>query len=315
MAVEFGSTIKSVKRHPTTQKPLSANGQSLPFLQESVYHPFFNALFTDQCAKFVVHRPFFAVRRFTVELLAAGTYFWIIKFKAMRTYKNRSRFALGIVLIAIGLVFFAGNFGLIAAPIFDVLTSWPMILVAIGLLNLLKKQYTPAAILFAVAAYFLLPKVVPELTSEQVWRYWPLLLVFVGLVFIFNRRNNNFHFEPEINQNTQDVIDDVALFGGSVSQIESQNFKGGKVTAIFGGSEIHFARAKMSDEGAVIDMAAVFGGVKLVVPRDWNVKVEVTSIFGGFTDKRLYVNDTNPNAKVLRIKGAAVFGGGELANA
>lgn len=200
---------------------------------------------------------------------------------------------------------------MISDPLFDILTSWPMILVAVGLLNLLKKQYTPALILFAVASFFLLQK----FSDVNIWRYWPLLLVFVGVVFVFNRRSNTFHCEPVMNQNSQDVIDDVALFGGSVSQIESQNFKGGKVTAIFGGSEIHFARAKMSDEGAVIDLAAIFGGVKLVVPREWNVKVEVTSVFGGFTDKRLYVNDTNPAAKTLRIKGAAVFGGGELVNA
>ncbi|MFT3740686.1 MAG: DUF5668 domain-containing protein [Breznakibacter sp.] len=229
----------------------------------------------------------------------------------MKTHKHRSRFALGVVLIAIGFVYLAGNFGMISEPLFDVLTSWPMILVAIGLLNFAKRQYTPAFILFGVASFFLLQK----FTDVDIWRYWPILLVFIGLVLIFNRRSNTLHCEPVMNQNSQDVIDDVALFGGSVSQVESQNFKGGKITAIFGGSEMHFARAKMSEDGAVLDVAAIFGGVKLVVPRDWNVKLEVTSIFGGFTDKRLYINDAAPSAKTLWIKGAAVFGGGELTNA
>ena len=94
--------------------------------------------------------------------------------------------------------------------------------------------------------------------------------------------------------------------------MESQNFKGGEITAIFGGIEVQLTRANISDEGAVIEMTAIFGGLKLIVPRDWVIKVEVVSIFGGFTDKRLYSSPNPTQNKVLYIKGVTVFGGGEL---
>jgi predicted membrane protein len=63
----------------------------------------------------------------------------------------------------------------------------------------------------------------------------------------------------------------------------------------------------------VIDMFTLFGGSTLVVPRNWEVKVEITSIFGGFDDKRMYEKqETSADDKILIIKGLAIFGGGDL---
>ena len=57
----------------------------------------------------------------------------------------------------------------------------------------------------------------------------------------------------------------------------------------------------------------MFGGGNLKVPPDWNVKVSVTSILGGFSDKR----NTDPNKiadprKELIINGVVILGGGEV---
>lgn len=232
----------------------------------------------------------------------------------MDNLKNRNRFGLGLVLISIGLVFFAGNFGLIPQSIYSVLTSWPMILVAIGLLNLFNGKYTPALILFAVAAYFLIPSIVPGVDMHDFRKFWPLLLIVIGIIVIMRRNKPNRSWEPSVTTNSQDYIDDVAILGGSVTQVETPNFKGGKITAIFGGSEIHLTRSQLSPEGASLEMVTIFGGSKLIVPRDWNVRVEMVNILGGFADKRMYVNNDNPQRNVLVIKGVAIFGGGELSN-
>jgi hypothetical protein len=57
----------------------------------------------------------------------------------------------------------------------------------------------------------------------------------------------------------------------------------------------------------------VFGGCKLIVPADWEIKVEVNAVFGGFSDKRLNLPTiTEKSGKILIIKGVAVFGGGEI---
>ncbi|MBW7839431.1 MAG: hypothetical protein H3C36_07295, partial [Chitinophagaceae bacterium] len=61
---------------------------------------------------------------------------------------------------------------------------------------------------------------------------------------------------------------------------------------------------------AVLEINNVFGGTKLVVPSDWNVKNEVTAIFGGIDDKRKYLANIVPDPeKSLLIKGSCLFGG------
>lgn len=219
--------------------------------------------------------------------------------------------SVGIFLIIIGLVILAGNLGWIPYHIYDVIWSWPMILVAIGLFNLLKRELTAAIIFLAIGGYFMLPDLFPYADIDFIFKLWPLLLVLLGAsLFLRKRRTPNF-LTSKVGDN--DVIDEVNVFGGGVSQIKSENFKGGKITAVFGGSEISLEQCKLSPEGAVIDLVAVFGGTKIVIPRDWNVKTEITAIFGGFTDKRTFLSEhAYDPSKTLIIKGVTIFGGGEL---
>jgi predicted membrane protein len=112
---------------------------------------------------------------------------------------------------------------------------------------------------------------------------------------------------------TRDKIDDVAIFGGGNKIITSENFRGGNVTAVFGGSEINLMNCKLAEGENVVDMLCIFGGSTLIIPSDWNVIVSVTSIMGGFSNKIVKnparVTDTT---RSLHIKGLALFGGGEV---
>ena len=90
-------------------------------------------------------------------------------------------------------------------------------------------------------------------------------------------------------------------------------FSGGNITAVFGGSEIILKGCKLSEGTSSIDILAVFGGTTIIVPNDWNVVMNVTSIFGGFSNKSVKDPSMFPDqSKTLIIKGLVVFGGGEL---
>lgn len=82
-----------------------------------------------------------------------------------------------------------------------------------------------------------------------------------------------------------DILDSVNVFGGSHQRIFSKNFKGGDVIAIFGGCDINLTQADFTDT-ITLDVVAIFGGCKIIVPPGWEVKSEVTAIFGGMDDKR-----------------------------
>ncbi len=232
----------------------------------------------------------------------------------MNDIKNKgNRASIGLFLIIGGLVLLLGTLGYLPFQITDVLFSWPMILVGIGLFNLAKKEYTAAIILLAVGGFFILPDLFPYIHYRDIFRFWPLLIVLAGLLFFLRKKPVFNHRSTDMN--ADEVIDEINIFGGGASQVESQNFKGGKITAVFGGSELSLERCRMSEEGAVLDLVTIFGGTKIVIPKDWNVRTEVVSIFGGFADKRTYFNDSvSDPSRTLVIKGVAIFGGGELRN-
>ena len=84
--------------------------------------------------------------------------------------------------------------------------------------------------------------------------------------------------------------------------------------AIFGGSNFNMTRAKLAPGKNYIDVFVVFGGMKFVVPEDWNIKIEVVSIFGGMSDKhRTHIPEGMSHSEgQLIIKGFVLFGGGEI---
>jgi hypothetical protein len=110
-------------------------------------------------------------------------------------------------------------------------------------------------------------------------------------------------------------FDDFVIFGGREIVVNSQNLVGGKSTAIFGGSEYDLRSSKLSENGAVVDCLSVFGGTGFKIPPDWNVKNEITTIFGAFTDKRgAVIPDIENLSKTLVIRGFTAFGGVEIKN-
>jgi len=236
------------------------------------------------------------------------------EFTNRKNHPNRKlhRGTAGLFLIIVGLVLLLGTLDVLPYRISNVLFTWPMIFVGFGLFNLVKREYTAAIILLAIGGFFIAPDLFPYVDFRDIFKYWPLLLVLIGLSIYFRKKPQIDH---NISATSDEIIDEVNVFGGGVTQIESNNFKGGKITAVFGGSEINLERCQMSDQGAAIEMVTIFGGAKLIVPRGWNVKTEVVSIFGGFADKRTYYDETVADpSKILLIKGVAIFGGGELRN-
>ena len=142
--------------------------------------------------------------------------------------------------------------------------------------------------------------------------FWPSIFIIIGIIFIFSKRKgwNSVSSSPQVGD---DYIDYVNVFSGGERQIVSENFRGGKVTAVFGGSEIDLTKAKLAPGVSELEIACVFGGATIIVPDDWYVKIEVVPVLGGFGDSRkLNPGRTVDTTRQLVIKGAVVFGGGEV---
>ena len=222
-----------------------------------------------------------------------------------------SRTFLGIIFVVVGAVLIARNFGWLDSELSGYLISWQMLLIVIGLFNLIRKSYTASIFLISIGLFFLID--FPDNFREN---FWPAIIILVGVTFILQWRRGPHHkhnqgFGNEYSDTT-DYIDETAIFGGRNFSVVSDNFTGGKITSIFGGSKINLLYAKPVP-GCTIDVANIFGGTKIIVPEDWNVKIEVVPIFGGFDDKRgASVISRTSGGKVVLIKGTCIFGGGEI---
>ena len=220
------------------------------------------------------------------------------------------RLMTGAILLATGGLLLLSNFNLLSWYLEDIIFSWQMLLIAIGFISLAGRNYTGAIILFSIGGFFLLPDIFTNLNVNFVSVFWPLVIIVIGLTLILGRRN--FTGSKKNREFTDNYVDEMNIFGGSERIITSEFFEGGRITSIFGGSTINLKNVKLKNGYAEIEMTSIFGGAKIYIPENWDVRIEATSIFGGINDKRqIDISEPN-NGNTLVIKGAAIFGGGEI---
>jgi predicted membrane protein len=194
-----------------------------------------------------------------------------------------------------------------------------LILVTIGVLSLIHKGGRGPGFIFILVGGLIYIKKIGLISGDLMKYFWPGVLILIGILIILRRKSygkceewsDEHDKNPDVEGNN-DILDEIAIFGGSDKIIHSNNFKGGKITAIFGGSNLNFLRVKLSKGSPVIDVVAIFGGMKLIVPEEWNVRIEVVSIFGGFSDKHKIKPADSAEKNQLIIKGLVIFGGGEI---
>ena len=224
-------------------------------------------------------------------------------------YRPERKLLLGFILVFIGLAFIADRSGLIPHYIRSILFTWQAFIILLGVVFVSNKEKRATGyLLILVGVVFIIPEIfdVPYSTRKL---FWPLILIIIGFVLIFGSRfRRNFTVESE--ESALDYIDDVNIFGGHERIITTQNFRGGRVLAVFGGGEYDLRQSLISKEGAKLEVVNIFGGSSFIMPEDWNIKIEVAGIFGGFSDKRRISNISHD--KTLVIKGIAIFGGGEI---
>jgi predicted membrane protein len=219
---------------------------------------------------------------------------------------------IGVVLVLAGLFLVIRNTGFFPEFIDNVIFSWPMLLIAIGfVMTLGATEKSAGVIVMAVGGFFMIPLVFRE-TFHMYNMFWPSIFIIIGIVFIVSRRRG-WNTASSKGIVGDDYVDYVNVFSGGERQIVSQNFKGGKISAVFGGIELDLTKANLAPGASELEIACVFGGATIIVPDDWYVTIQVTPILGGFSDSRkLNPGRSVDSSKHLLIKGAVIFGGGEV---
>jgi len=231
----------------------------------------------------------------------------------MRNQKS-GRTLLGFIFIIIGGVFLLQQTDIgLPFEIPSFLFKWPMILILLGLFFLFTRENrTTGLILLCIGLVFLAPYVFGVGLSVVITYAIPIFLIIAGLVFLFPRTLGGIKKKGNwVNKETDKTVNAFHVFSSGKTLIQSEEFIGGEVVCVFGGSDIVFHESTVIQEAAFLEVSCIFGGCNVYVPEDWTVETEISNIFAGVEDKRYKSGRiTKPNpSKVLHIKGSLIFSG------
>jgi len=240
-----------------------------------------------------------------------------------RHLPHRHGIVLAFLMIGAGVVLFLDNIGLF--HFHDIWRYWPVALIAIGVSKLFETRGTGgvvwAATWMVVGTAFLLDNLGIWHASWNM--IWPLGLIAIGVLMLVNalerRRSPE---DPACVKTYSDTSSDNMLrawatFSGLKRRLDTQNFQGGEMLAVFGGIEVDLRRANIAptDKEVVIDANATFGGIDIKVPDTWLVVTRGQGVFGGYEDKTIPPKQQEGVAPPkLIITGFAVFGGISIEN-
>ena len=227
-----------------------------------------------------------------------------------------NKFIIGILLIIVGFILILKKTTILPEPldhfIDDIIFSWQMLLIVIGVISLISSDNkTPGIVLLAVGGFFMIPELFSDFFRSFNF-FWPALFIVVGVVLLINSKRIVKRLDYTTGTKA-DMINYVNIFSGAERQLITSNFLGGKVTSIFGGGEVDLTKSSLAPGDNVIEITCIFGGTTIIVPENWNVIITVTPILGGFTDSRKIGSDViNDTTRSLTITGTVIFGGGEI---
>lgn len=261
--------------------------------------------------------------------------------------RHNGRVLGGLFLLALGAIFFLKEADFFFFP--GWLFTWPMILIAVGIYTGIKHNFRGAGWLIPVAIGFIFLLDRFDLGLDLHRFIFPIIIIGIGLTMILRpkrngakgggwdnwgryRRDRNYSRDYTFNNPQQptgtdippqdfnrtsnsaqpdDYLDTTSVLGSTHRIVVSKNFKGGDITCFMGGAEIDMSQADITGT-VVLDVTAVMGGAKLIVPTNWEVKPEITNVLGGVEDKRQIQGKIIDFNKVLLLKGTTFMGGIEL---
>ncbi|MFO8116136.1 MAG: LiaF-related protein [Halorubrum sp.] len=209
---------------------------------------------------------------------------------------------LGAVVVIVGIILLLDTTGV--AETGPLLIYVPSLFVLFGLYALVQSGFRnlfgPLLLIVLAGAWQIAAlDLVPE---ADLVSFWPALIILFGVSLLLGRLRTK---AVEVGDQS---VDGIAVFGGRNERVTSSRFTGADLTAIFGGYELDLRDAEVADRPARISAVAMFGGVDVIVPRRWNVRLDVLPIFGDVEDERPRRKEEHEEIDLI-VTGFVAFGG------
>lgn len=208
----------------------------------------------------------------------------------------------GLLIVLVGVALLLNTTGVYTTG--PLLRYIPLLFVVAGLYALVTSDFRnvfgPLVVIVVAGAWQLVA--LGYVATEDVVSLWPVLLILFGLSVAIGR------MRPRARTVEREEAGLFALFAGQNRRITSKDFRDADATVLFGGIELDLRDAEITDPPARVTATALFGGVDVIVPRDWNVEVDVFPLFGGAEDERPR-RERDHEGTDLVVTGFVAFGG------
>lgn len=216
----------------------------------------------------------------------------------------KGRLALGVALIAVGLVLTLDQAGILDTR--GLGRWWPLFLIGIGYVKFRQpledgQRALGAALLFLGGVFQLL-------SILAMGSAWPLLLVGIGVFLLWRAAEPARTPVPPADS---PFVSDMVLIGHLKRTHRATELRGGHVTAVLGGVELDLRNVRLASGSAHLDVFAFWGGIEVKVPPGWTVDAHVVPIMAGFENKTQPAPAGSGETLVLRghvVMGAIVVG-------
>jgi len=213
---------------------------------------------------------------------------------------TRQRTTLGLVLIAVGLLFALANAGVLYME--GLGRWWPLLLIGIGVVKV--RQPREDGQRAAGVAFLLLGGLFQSTAVLTLASSWTLLMIGFGAFLLWQAFAEPPRPDAAVSQSP--YLAEMALIGLVKRAQHSSAFRGGSLTAVMGGIELDLRKTVLSGGTAYIDIVAFWGGVVLKVPGEWSVDAHIVPIMGAFENKVEPLPATREPGVTLRDSGLVV---------
>lgn len=215
--------------------------------------------------------------------------------------KNCKNIILGIILVLVGVWFGLYATGVVKVNLlFD--GWWTLFIIIPSLLGLFDGEERGGSLIGLFVGILLLLFCQDVLDFDILLKLIvPCVLIVTGLTFIFKGRTKTKNVE---NVKAVGGTNYSATFSGQNLDFSKEEFTGTKLDAVFGGIKCDLRDAIIKDD-VLIEASAIFGGITILVPKDVNVIITSTSIFGGVDGK----SKKDKSGKIIYLNATCLFGG------
>jgi len=229
-----------------------------------------------------------------------------------------------LIVIVLGVLLLLNQNGILRFE--DIWRMWPLVFVAGGAVRLSQSGQNAkmvGGLMMVIGAVLELAEF--HLIPYRVWDLWPVGIIAIGLLMLW-RSIAPREYGEETRDTTWDrsqckrvvfqraqAPEHLSIFGGGERRFSTDDFTRADVLAVFGGYKLDLRKAAMKGSSAKVEAVALFGGVEILVPENWNVVVRGVGIFGGYGDETHHPH-SGQSAPELIVEGVALFGGVTIKN-